>query len=65
MFDPSEQQELQAAARAEFPSNPSLAYVLEHLAAEGIDLDACRDWETIRTEKGLSSRTGDAAPGVA
>ncbi|MFE5300192.1 hypothetical protein [Streptomyces sp. NPDC056632] len=59
-FNQAEQRELRASARAEFPGNPALAYVLENLAAEGIDLDRCRDWEDIRAEHGLpdSDRSG-------
>ncbi|MFF4409856.1 hypothetical protein [Streptomyces sp. NPDC001404] len=63
-FDSDEQQELREAARAEFPANPALAYVLESLAAEGIDLDKCRDWEELRLEQGLPVRT-EEAPNVA
>ncbi|MFC8508874.1 hypothetical protein ACFU3J_08900 [Streptomyces sp. NPDC057411] len=53
IFSEAEQRELREAARAEFPGNPALAYVLENLAAEGMDLDRCRSWEDIRAEKGL------------
>ncbi|MFF3842537.1 hypothetical protein [Streptomyces sp. NPDC001930] len=63
-FDETEQRELRDAARAEFPGNPALAYVLENLAAEGIDLDRCRDWDDIRAEKGLPDHA-DGAPEVA
>ncbi|KOG22575.1 MULTISPECIES: hypothetical protein [Streptomyces] len=52
-FAQAEQREPRDAARAEFPGNPALAYVLENLAAEGIDLDHCRDWDDIRAEQGL------------
>lgn len=55
-FNEAEQRELREAARTEFPGNPALAYVLENLAAEGIDLDRCRDWDDIRAEKGLPER---------
>ncbi|RSS37453.1 hypothetical protein [Streptomyces sp. WAC08241] len=63
-FSATEQRELREAARAEFPGNPALAYVLESLAAEGIRLDGCRDWDDIRTEQGLPDRE-DGAQGVA
>ncbi|MBT2439939.1 hypothetical protein J7E93_07350 [Streptomyces sp. ISL-36] len=63
-FDEAEQRELREAARAEFPGNPALAYVLENLASEGIDLDRCRDWDDIRAEQGLPERN-DEAPNVA
>jgi hypothetical protein len=59
-FSEAEQRELREAARAEFPGNPALAYVLESLAAEGIDLDRCRDWDDIRAEQGLPERDGAA-----
>ncbi|MFG3343458.1 hypothetical protein ACGF1Z_00145 [Streptomyces sp. NPDC048018] len=57
IFNEDEQRELREAARAEFPGNPALAYVLENLAAEGIDLDRCRDWDDLRVEKGLPERS--------
>ncbi|MFG2334912.1 hypothetical protein ACGFMM_35650 [Streptomyces sp. NPDC048604] len=63
-FNEAEQRELREAARAEFPGNPALAYVLENLASEGINLDGCRDWEDIRLENGLPPRD-DEAQGVA
>ena len=58
-FSETEQRELREAARGEFPGNPALAYVLESLAAEGIDLDRCRDWDDIRAEQGLPERDED------
>ncbi|MFE3122948.1 hypothetical protein ACFXHD_05965 [Streptomyces hydrogenans] len=58
-FSESEQRELREAARSEFPGNPALAYVLENLAAEGINLDRCRDWDDIRAEQGLPERDED------
>ncbi|MFE2009835.1 hypothetical protein [Streptomyces sp. NPDC059491] len=62
-FNEAEQRELRDAARAEFPRNPALAHVLEHLASQGIDLDRCRDWDAIRAERGLPERdeAGDAS----
>ncbi|MGW8364541.1 hypothetical protein ACWGK1_28755 [Streptomyces wedmorensis] len=62
-FTEAEQRELRDAARTEFPGNPALAYVFENLAAEGIDLDHCRDWDDIRVEQGLPER--DEASDVA
>lgn len=56
VFDPGEQAGLRTAARSEFPDNPALAYVLETLASEGIDLDKCRDWDAVRAERGLPER---------
>ncbi|MFF2778898.1 hypothetical protein ACFVU3_28870 [Streptomyces sp. NPDC058052] len=55
-FSEAEQRELREAARSEFPGNPALAYVLENLASEGIDLDRCRDWDDVRVEQGLPER---------
>lgn len=55
-FDADEQADLRTTARQEFPNNPALAYVLETLAAEGINLDGCRDWEDLRLEAGLPER---------
>jgi hypothetical protein len=52
-FDPDEAEGLRQSARAEFPGNPALAYVLLQLADEGIDLEKCRAWEDIRAERGL------------
>lgn len=62
-FDAHEQADLRTTARDEFPHNPALAYVLEALASEGIDLDGCRDWEELRLEAGLPER--DKAADVA
>jgi len=53
VFDPAEAAGLRAAAHAEFPGNAELAFVLEQLASEGIDLDTCRSWDDIRAERGL------------
>ena len=44
---------LREAAHSEFPGNPALAFVLEQLASEGIDLDTCRSGDDIRAERGL------------
>ncbi|MDJ0465044.1 hypothetical protein [Streptomyces sp. H27-C3] len=60
VFSSQEQQQMRESARSEFPGNPALAYVLESLASEGIDLDKCRDWEDLRLEKGLPPRTEEA-----
>ncbi|MER7000659.1 hypothetical protein [Streptomyces sp. NPDC000410] len=64
VFGSDEQRQLREAARSEFPGNPALAYVLESLASEGIDLDTCRDWDDLRLEKGLPARP-EEAPDVA
>jgi hypothetical protein len=53
VFDPAEAAGLREAAHGEFPGNPALAFVLEQLASEGIDLDTCRSWDDIRAERGL------------
>ncbi|MEU9998095.1 hypothetical protein [Streptomyces sp. NPDC050848] len=66
IFSEAEQRELRESARAEFPGNPALAYVLENLAAEGIDLDRCCDWDELRAEAGLPDRDrSDQDPHVA
>lgn len=62
-FDAGEQADLRQTARDEFPHNPTLAYVLETLASEGVNLDGCRDWEELRLEAGLPER--DSAADVA
>jgi hypothetical protein len=59
VFDSAEAAGLRDAAHAEFPGNPALAFVLERLAAEGIDLDACRTWEDLRAERGLPPLDGE------
>ncbi|MFF9340441.1 MULTISPECIES: hypothetical protein [unclassified Streptomyces] len=59
VFNEAEQRELREAARAEFAGNPALAYVLENLASEGIDLDRCRDWDDIRVERGVPEPSGE------
>jgi hypothetical protein len=64
VFSEEEQRELRTAARAEFPGNPALAYVL-NLLAEGIDLDQCRDWDDIRAERGLPDHEADRDSHVA
>lgn len=58
-FDSAEQADLRASAHAEFPANPALAYVLETLASEGINLDDCQDWEDLRLEVGLPPRESE------
>lgn len=63
-FDPVEADGLREAAHAEYPDNPALAYTLLRLADEGIDLDECVPWETIRERYGLG-RDDDEAAGVA
>ncbi|MER6365828.1 hypothetical protein [Kitasatospora sp. NPDC001527] len=57
-FDPEEAAGLRRAAAAEFTTAPALAYVLERLAAEGIDLDGCVPWETLQAEAGLTDDGG-------
>ncbi|WP_351233894.1 hypothetical protein [Streptomyces sp. NPDC002133] len=56
VFDPAEREALQADARQRAHDDPRVAYVLERLAAEGIDLEACKDWEDLRLEAGLPPR---------
>ncbi|MFJ2193135.1 hypothetical protein ACIOJE_35200 [Kitasatospora sp. NPDC087861] len=59
VFD-AEASALRQAAEAEFPGSPALAYVLERLAAEGIDLDRCVRWDDLRAEIGLPDDNGSA-----
>ncbi|MBM7167681.1 hypothetical protein JQK87_04520 [Streptomyces sp. G44] len=56
VFDPDEQHALRADARDLALTDPGVAYVLERLAAEGIDLSECTDWEDLRLERGLPAR---------
>ncbi|MFE1904268.1 hypothetical protein ACFW96_11420 [Streptomyces gardneri] len=60
-FDQAEQREFREAVCAKFPRNPELAYVLENLALEGIDLNGCRYWDDIRAEKGMPEWGGEAS----
>lgn len=59
VFDPAEQEALRADARDQAHDDPHVAYVLERLASEGIDLDVCKDWEDLRIEAGLPPRSTD------
>ncbi|MEU9014294.1 hypothetical protein AB0D12_31895 [Streptomyces sp. NPDC048479] len=62
VFDPPEQDALRADARNTALTDPTVAYVLERLASEGIDLETCTDWEDLRLEIGLPPRqTPDVA----
>lgn len=53
VFDPAEAEGLRATARDAALEDPTLAYVLLDLADRGVDLNACRTWDDIRTERGL------------
>ncbi|MFE9406829.1 hypothetical protein ACFYNY_34540 [Streptomyces sp. NPDC006530] len=64
VFEPEERDALRADARDLALHDPGVAYVLERLASEGIDLEACTDWEDLRLQAGLPERTGDT-PNVA
>ncbi|MFI0242993.1 hypothetical protein [Streptomyces sp. NPDC016845] len=61
VFDPDEQAALRADAREHVLSDPGVAYVLQRLAAEGVDLDACADWEDLRVSAGLPARESSSA----
>lgn len=62
VFDTEEQEALRAQARDLALTDPSVAYVLERLATEGVDLDKdCTDWEDVRLAAGLPARTDSAA----
>lgn len=56
IFEPTEQDGLRAEAREHVVDDPAVAYVLERLAAEGVDLDTCADWEAERLHLGLEPR---------
>lgn len=64
VFEPEEREALRADARDLALHDPGVAYVLEHLASEGIDLGACTDWEDQRLELGLPERPSNT-PNVA
>ncbi|MFG2819566.1 hypothetical protein ACGFX4_09080 [Kitasatospora sp. NPDC048365] len=60
-FDPAEAEGLRTAAREAFTDGtPALAYTLEKLAAEGIDLESCIPWDGLRVELGLPEDDGVA-----
>ncbi|MEU9304729.1 hypothetical protein [Streptomyces sp. NPDC048269] len=52
VFDESEQDALRADARDLVADDPQIAYVLERLAGEGIDLDRITPWEDLRENLG-------------
>ncbi|MFD3728820.1 hypothetical protein [Streptomyces sp. NPDC058671] len=52
VFDPAEQEALRADAREMADSDPRIAYVLERLAGEGVDLNAITSWEDLREDLG-------------
>ncbi|MGW5529443.1 hypothetical protein [Streptomyces xanthochromogenes] len=64
VFEPAESDALRADARDLALTDPGVAYVLERLASEGIDLDACTDWEDLRLGMGMPERAADT-PNVA
>lgn len=61
VFDPAEQEALRADARELADSDPQIAYVLERLAGEGVDLDAVSSWEDLRENLGQPP-LDDSAP---
>ncbi|MFJ4777952.1 hypothetical protein [Streptomyces sp. NPDC088762] len=61
VFDPAEQDALRADARDLVDSDPKLAYVLERLAGEGVDLDRVTTWEDLRENLGQPP-LDDSAP---
>lgn len=64
VFDPAEAERLRATAREESLRRPLLAYALEQVATEGIDLDSCATWEDLREQYGIPS-SEDSASDVA
>ncbi|MFJ3817811.1 hypothetical protein [Streptomyces sp. NPDC090056] len=61
VFDPAEQEALRADAREMADGDPQIAYVLERLAGEGVDLDAVASWEELRDKLGQPP-LDDSAP---
>ncbi|MFG2298436.1 hypothetical protein [Streptomyces sp. NPDC048603] len=61
VFDPAEQEALRADARELADSDPRIAYVLERLAGEGVDLDGITSWEDLRENLGQPP-LDDSAP---
>lgn len=65
-FDPDEVEALRASARESALGDPLVAYQLQRIADEGIDLEQCVPYEDIQERYGLgSSDTAHAAPGAA
>jgi hypothetical protein len=60
-FEAEEAAKLRTSARAAALDDPQLAYVLQQIADEGIDLDACTPWETIRERHGMPPLDDDQA----
>ncbi|MGW6985156.1 hypothetical protein ACWGE1_37830 [Streptomyces sp. NPDC054932] len=52
VFDEAEQDALRADARDLAVDDPQIAYVLERLAGEGIDLERITPWEDLRENLG-------------
>ncbi|MFI8769535.1 hypothetical protein ACIGN6_32150 [Streptomyces sp. NPDC053792] len=61
VFDPAEQEALRADAREMADCDPQIAYVLERLAGEGVDLDRVTSWEDLRENLGQPP-LDDSAP---
>ncbi|MFD9519726.1 hypothetical protein [Streptomyces sp. NPDC059979] len=61
VFDPAEQEALRADARELADCDPKIAYVLERLAGEGVDLDRVTAWEDLRENLGQPP-LDDSAP---
>lgn len=66
VFDPAEQEALRADARELADCEPQIAYVLERLAGEGVDLDRVTAWEDLRENLGQPPLDGSApTPNIA
>ncbi|MCX4631985.1 MULTISPECIES: hypothetical protein [unclassified Streptomyces] len=52
VFDQAEQDALRADARELVADDPQIAYVLERLAGEGIDMERVVPWEDLRENLG-------------
>lgn len=64
-FEPDEAEKLRASAREAALDEPQLAYVLQQIADEGIDLDACTPWEQLRERLGMPPLDEDHVDDVA
>ncbi|MFD7980230.1 hypothetical protein ACIRSU_11125 [Streptomyces sp. NPDC101160] len=66
IFDEDEQQQLRASAREHAAAGEGLlAYALEQLAAEGIDLSKVTPYEDIQARHGLGGQDAARTPGAA
>ncbi|MER7960303.1 hypothetical protein [Streptomyces sp. NPDC096030] len=60
VFDPAEQNALRADAREMADCDPQIAYIMERLAGEGVDLERVTSWEDLRENLGQPPLDGSA-----